>query len=101
MAFLRSTSPPYARTLNEQLPWQTESVLTTMLMHEPDKKAEFYKIDLFHTISLGVGKLFCASALAVLQSLCRGSSLDARFRTLSVMYIEFCKDTRLSCLFLA
>lgn len=90
--FLRSPHPAFVRTLNEQLPWRTESVLTTGLMHEADRKAEYYKVDVFHTVSLGVGKLFCASALAVLQSVFRGASLDARFREMSVAYLEFCKD---------
>ena len=62
-------------------------------MHERDRKEATYLIDLFHTISLGVGKTFAASSAVVLHDLCAGSSIDERLRNLSSQFIEFCKDS--------
>ena len=61
-------------------------------MHEPSKKASFHKVDVFHTVSLGIGKAFAASSLAILQGLFNERSIDSRFKILTSQYIEFCKD---------
>ena len=67
-------------------------MMTQVLMHEQGDKPSFHKIDVFHTVSLGVGKLFASSSLALLQALFRGGSLSARFAEMSVMFLEYCKD---------
>ena len=64
-------------------------------MHE-ESKASFYKPDVFHTVTLGIGKTFAASSLAYLQELYEGTSIEARFESLTADYLEFCKDLRLN-----
>lgn len=75
-----------------ETPWEEEQVFTRILMHDPNKKASFHKIDLFHTISLGIGKAFAASCICILQTLVPGNSIESRLRELSSLYIEFCRD---------
>lgn len=90
--FVRSDNPSFLATIEEEIPWANEASFTRVLMHEPDQKAGFHKIDLFHTVSLGLGKTFAASSLAILQELLPGSSIEARFKNLTVQYIEYCKE---------
>lgn len=93
MVWLRSDDPPYAQTFEVEPAWEEEAVFTRLLMHEPARKGFFHKIDLFHTITLGVGKSYAASSLTLLQELCRGSSIEERMREISAQFIEYCKDS--------
>lgn len=86
-------------TMGMEMPWEDEPLFTKILMHDPNKKEWFHKIDLFHTISLGIGKTFAASSLTIVQDLLEGNSIEQRMKELSGMFIEFCKDLRLRCLF--
>lgn len=88
----RSEAPAFLQTMESQIPWEDEAAFTRLLMHEENRKASFHKIDVFHTVSLGIGKSFAASSLTLLQSLCDGTSIETRFRSLSEMFIEYCKD---------
>ena len=59
------------------------------------EKAEFHKVDLFHTVTLGVAKSYAASSLAILQEVAHGSSIEARLQELTGLYLEFCRDSEL------
>ena len=87
----RSRDAPYRSTMGTELPWEEESIITRVLLHEPDSKESFHKVDLFHTVNLGVGKSFAASSLVILLNQCHANSVDARLRELSGFYLEFCK----------
>jgi hypothetical protein len=79
-------------------PWDDEPLHTQILMHDPNQKEDFHKIDLFHTISLGMGKGFAASAVSILQEILPGSSIEQRMKEFSGMFLEYCRDSRLqSC----
>ena len=73
-------------------PWDHEPLHTQILMHDPDQKENFHKIDLFHTISLGMGKGFAASAVSILQEILPGSSIDQRMKEFTGMFLEYCRD---------
>ena len=75
-----------------EAPWEEEPLFTQMLMHDPAKKEDFHKIDLFHTISLGIGKPFAASAVSILQELMAGGSIEQRLKEFTSMYLEYCRD---------
>lgn len=66
-------------------------------MHEKERKCFFHKVDLFHTITLGMGKSYAASSLAMLQEVLPGSSIDERMGEMSALYIEYCKDPCFCC----
>ncbi|CAK9057176.1 unnamed protein product [Durusdinium trenchii] len=73
-------------------PYLEEAVFTRKLMHEFDKKAAFHKVDIFHTVSLGVGKAWAACGFAILQQVCPGTSIEKRLQVLSDLYVEYCVD---------
>ena len=90
---LRSSAvPSFLATMGVEAPWEEEPWFTRMLMHNPNQKEDFHKIDLFHTISLGVGKSFAASAVTILQEILEGTSIEQRVKEISSMYIEYCKE---------
>ena len=92
LLLLRSDAASFLETLGAVLPWTTEACFTRLLMHDANNKASFHKVDLFHTVSLGVGKAFAASSLALVQTLCNGNSVTARMSELTSLYREFCRD---------
>ena len=79
-------------TLGAENPWTDEASFTRLLMHDRSNKPSFHKIDLFHTVSLGVGKTFAASSFAIVQSLLDGGSVANRLKELTSLYLEFCRD---------
>ena len=96
--WLRSSDvPSFLATLGREPAWEEEPLFTRILLHDPGKKEDFHKIDLFHTISLGMAKSFAASAISIVQELLAGSSIEQRMKEISSMYIEYCKDIRLQC----
>ena len=90
---VRSENPSFYATMHTEAPWDHEAVFTRVLMHERNKKAAFHKIDIFHTVSLGIGKSFAASSLAILQTLCPGRSVEKRLQSLCSSYLEFWRAT--------
>ena len=92
-----SEDPSFVATMGMEEPWDEEPLFTQMLMHDPAKKEDFHKIDLFHTISLGIGKPFAASAICILQELLAGGSIEQRLKDFTSMYLEYCRDFGLQC----
>ena len=89
----RSNTPAFLETMGVDMPWNEEAAFTRVLMHDGGQKPFFHKIDLCHTVSLGVGKSFAASGLSILQNVCNGSSVVSRMDELSSMYMEFCRES--------
>ena len=73
------------------MPWAMEACFTRLLMHDATNKPSFHKVDLFHTVQLGQGKAFAASALVSLLPLFGGDSVDARLASLTQHYKQYCK----------
>lgn len=94
---LRSEDANFLDTLEAEYAWDEESAFTRILLHDPQNKSAFHKIDLFHTVSLGVGKSHAASSLCILQILAPGTSVDQRLKEISSHYIEFCKEFGSQC----
>ena len=90
-ATLRSDDPPFLQTCATEIPWEDEAIFTQVLMCEDDKPS-FHKIDLFHTVTLGVGKSYAASCFTILQELMQGTSVEERLKELTSLYLEFCRD---------
>ena len=90
----RSPNAPYNDTFDMEPPWHSEPHFVKKLLHEEGRKASFLKVDAFHTVSLGIAKNFAAGALALLQALVRGSSIEERLKIITSDYLEFCKEAR-------
>lgn len=91
----RTDYPAFLATFGAELPWNDEAIWTKVLMHEQGMKPEFHKIDIFHTITLGVGKSYAASCLVTMQVLMNGTSIEERFKELTSFFLEYCRATRL------
>lgn len=96
MRIVRSDAPSFLGTIGQELPWEEEAIFTKVLMHDQGSKAEFHKIDLFHTVTLGVGKTYAANCLAIMQEMFNGTSIDERLREMTSRFLEFCRDTWLN-----
>ena len=75
-------------------PWETEASFTRLLWHDlaPNGKQRFHRPDVWHTVLLGVGKQFVASAMSILQKALPERSIPARFQHLAHDYAQFCKE---------
>lgn len=74
-------------------PWESESPFTQQLLHlnGPQGAARFHKIDIWHTIHMGVAKDFISSAMCFIQGLMEGSNIDLRFQFMTQLYKDWCK----------
>ena len=63
----------------------------TRLMCLRQKPEAMFQFDIWHGFTLGVGKTFVASTLALVSDLFPGRSKDARFESLSSNYLDWCK----------
>ena len=83
-----------ARAFGCDPPWETEASFTRLLWHDlaPNGKQRFHRPDVWHTVLLGVGKQFVASAMSILQKALPERSIPARFQHLAHDYTQFCKE---------
>lgn len=74
-------------------PWETESCFTRLLWIDlgPNGRCRFHRPDIWHTINLGIGKAFVASAFSIIQKALPERSIGARFSRLAGDYQAFCK----------
>lgn len=59
--------------------------------HPPGKVGSLFAFDVFHTWHLGVARSFLASFLALLSELQGEGSIDDRFDSMTVLYLDYCK----------
>ena len=86
-----------ALTTTNPVPWSTEAAFTQKLFVNgaPNGKCTFHRPDLWHTVNLGLGKAFVASAIAVLEKAFPGRSRPVRFEQLNEDYKVFCRQNHL------
>lgn len=79
------------------MPWVRESPLTRELLHDSscNGKARFHKFDLWHGFHLGIGKTWTAAGLLMAQEFVEGGTADERFRSLTALYLQFCREQKL------
>ena len=87
--------PRWLPTMSTVLPWKPESEppLTKWLGGD----ATLYKFDIWHTVHLGLGRSFLASAIVLCMSLpvFAASSIDRRFGRMTESYLHFCRQRRM------
>ena len=62
--------------------------------HEPSRPAAWFTFDLWHCLHLGMGKVLCASAFALMSDRMSASNVVDRFSELSDLYMQWCDETR-------
>ena len=75
------------------MPWSDEGPCTRLLLQDSTNKPFFYRTDMWHNLQLGQGKAFCSSALVMMLPLFEGQNVEARFRTMTLKYMDFCRET--------
>ena len=89
----RSAWPAFMDTFEEELPWTTPSTFTIKLLQHEGSLANFYRVDPWHNMNLGVGKSWCASALHIIVETFVEGAITNRLEQLTAAYLEFCRTS--------
>ena len=92
-----SRCPKWLATMGTVAPWRSEPPLTKWLVGDADHLASLYKLDIFHTVHLGLGRSFLANAIVLCMSLpaFAASNIDGRFERMTQSYLCFCRQRKL------
>jgi len=74
-------------------PWTRRPIFLD-IPHEPSRPAAWFTFDLWHCLHLGMGKVLCASAFALMSDRMSASNVVDRFSELSDLYMQWCDETR-------
>ncbi|CAE7227135.1 unnamed protein product [Symbiodinium sp. CCMP2592] len=88
-----SSQPRWRQTVNALPAYDRTPVLMT-LPHDPADPSGFAGQDYFHGFHLGAGKIFVASALALLQYTFAGDSFKVRFKSMESAFFDWCHRHR-------
>lgn len=90
-----SDNPAWKATVHhpQNQPHSSPPVLLS-IPHDPSAASGFFAFDLWHSFHLGMGKVFCATALALLSDLMSGGTVEARFSELTDVFMQWCSDTK-------
>ena len=88
-----SSQPRWRQTMNAVPAYDTTPVLMT-LPHDPDDPSGFAGQDYFHGFHLGAGKIFVASALALLHYSFPGDNFKVRFKSMESKFFDWCNHHR-------
>ena len=94
---LRSEDANFLDTLEAEYAWDEESAFTRILLHDPQNKSAFHKIDLFSYCKPWGWEITCSIKPVHPQILAPGTSVDQRLKEISSHYIEFCKEFGSQC----
>lgn len=78
-------------------PWDGISPFVASFPSEPANRPYLLRPDIFHSFHLGISRYFLASALVVLQQftmLFPGGGVDARFCSMTALWIQYCRSRR-------
>ena len=64
--------------------------------HEPDREAAFFTYDVWHSLHLGMGKTFTASALALISDRMESTNIDGRFSELTNVFLQWCEECKVT-----
>ena len=83
--------------INNDCPWDpnAEPGILSQILHDPLRKPDFFKLDLFHILSAGVEKDYAASALVMLLPCFGESSQEKNLKSMNGWLAAFLKEQRL------
>ena len=93
-----SEQPAWGPTVNAVPPWASDPGILAGLPVEPNEKASFFKVDVWHCLHLGVSKHWCASSFVSLierMNKFGKGSVEAAFQHLTDDFADFCKRKRM------
>ena len=74
--------------------WNTPSALTVFLPQMPDNLPQFFRVDIWHSWHLGLGRYFLSSALVLLVSLYPGNNIPDKFEEMSTKWRSYCRSRK-------
>ena len=83
--------PKWLQTEGTVIPWSETPPLSRWLCAESNDLAALYKVDIWHTFHLGIGRSFIASSIVMLLDKFDATSADGKFAQVSANYLEYCK----------
>lgn len=91
-------SGSWSRTLFQEKPWPHDKFPAVLkgVPIELDKPEEFFRVDCWHCWHAGVGKVWLAASLVVIQyRVAEGNSVDSRFEWLTEEWRSFCREHKI------
>ncbi|CAE7198039.1 unnamed protein product [Symbiodinium sp. CCMP2592] len=79
---------------NNTVPWPAPPSILRSIPHCADDAPSFLKVDLFHTLNLGIYKEFAASSLVLLLQYFEGNNNDERMLAMNAHVQVYLKQTR-------
>ena len=94
-----STRPAWLPTMERVLPWRDSPAILEGVFLDRSRVASFFATDIWHNVSLGVGKHWIANSFV--ESIERltfwpGASVESRFQHLTNGFKAFCQNHRIS-----
>ena len=88
-----SVSPRWEATMHTVEPWEAEPVILRGIPLNPQKKASFFCLDIWHCWHLGLAKHWIASSfvLIVESNLLEQTSIETKFAFVTQKFKEFCR----------
>jgi len=88
-----SVSPCWEATMHTVEPWEAEPVILRGIPLNPQKKASFFCLDIWHCWHLGLAKHWIASSfvLIVESNLLEQTSIETKFAFVTQKFKEFCR----------
>ena len=78
------------------LPWLRTPQLLQHLPHNVAFPASFFKIDIWHTIHMGIGKSFINSAMTLALDLFDSRGVVGQLEQLTASYLQWCKQNKMA-----
>ena len=86
--------PIWKYSLGASLPWERTPQLLQHLPHDMRFPASFFKIDIWHTIHMGIGKSFISSAITLATELFDSRGVVGKLEQMTANYHRWCKQNK-------
>ena len=89
-------NPIWATTESATLPWKPTDPpeLIQLLPHDALHPEQFFHMDLWHIVHLGVGRTFSASVIVLCSELFPAPSIPKKFELLTENYLQYCRSAK-------
>ena len=89
-------SPKWFETEGATLPWKPANAprILDKIPYDSEHPEQFFQMDFWHSIHLGVGRTFASSVIVLCHELFPGASIPKKFEHLTECYLQFCKQEK-------
>ena len=90
------SQPVWKCSVGASLPWATTPQLLRHLPHNAAFPASYFKIDIWHTVHMGIGKSFISSAMTLALELFRARGVVEQLEQMTASYHHWCRQNKVS-----